>query len=96
VHKDTVATHAALLVHLYGSADAPEIKVVDVFVNQLAAAIGAFDGANCLPRPLLHQFLMVPIIASAAPRANEPDERNVRHEHEMKPQIFACDTDNLH
>jgi two-component system, cell cycle response regulator CtrA len=35
LHRDTVLTRAALLAHLYGSVDQPEIKIVDIFIDKL-------------------------------------------------------------
>jgi two-component system cell cycle response regulator CtrA len=35
LHRDTVLTREALLAHLYGSVDQPEIKIVDIFIDKL-------------------------------------------------------------
>jgi two-component system cell cycle response regulator CtrA len=35
LHRDTVLTRAALLAHLYGTVDQPEIKIVDIFIDKL-------------------------------------------------------------
>jgi DNA-binding response OmpR family regulator len=35
LHKHTVATREALIVHLYGAVDTPETKLVDIFMDKL-------------------------------------------------------------
>jgi two-component system cell cycle response regulator CtrA len=35
LHRDTVLTREALLAHLYGTVDQPEIKILDMFIDKL-------------------------------------------------------------
>jgi two-component system cell cycle response regulator CtrA len=35
LHRDTVLTREALLAHLYGTVDQPEIKIVDILLDKL-------------------------------------------------------------
>ena len=35
LHRDTVVTREALLAHLYGTVDQPEVKIVDMFIDRL-------------------------------------------------------------
>jgi len=35
LHRDTILTREALLAHLYGTVDQPEIKILDIFIDRL-------------------------------------------------------------
>ena len=39
LRKDTILTREALLAHLYGTVDQPEIKLVDIFLDRLRAKL---------------------------------------------------------
>ena|ERR1700722_16046001 len=39
LRKDTILTREALLAHLYGTVDQPEIKIVDIFIDRLRAKL---------------------------------------------------------
>jgi len=60
LRKGTTLTKQALLTHLYGDADEPELKIIDVFICKLRKKlINASDGKNYIETVWGHGYVLI-------------------------------------